>query len=378
MSEGNNENFYLPRSKRHKRQRNNFMIFLLFLLIALLGIVLWYVIQMDEIGRSLPSHAESSIKEPKKKQGILEEVETLNLTTISDQKRKEENGKKEANSSEKNEEVTEQQQTTPIDKEISADYVLEHTVKEGETLYSITMLYFSDSSYQEQIKLYNNITNPAKEIQVGMQLNIPDPDYMIEHTIKQGESLIGISRKYYNTDAYTGALAKYNDLQNPDHLPFGTAIHIPSPSLLEKDVPVQGSRKSSEASVETSSFSIRINKKTNQLTVFQNGDEVRSFSVGTGKDVSMTPEGDFNVVNKIEEPWYSSKGIPGGHPDNPLGSRWIGLNVPGTDGTVYGIHGTNDPTSIGGHVSLGCIRMLNEDVEWLYNQIPIGTPVTIE
>ena len=83
-------------------------------------------------------------------------------------------------------------------------------------------------------------------------------------------------------------------------------------------------------------------------------------------------------MNKIKDPWYSPKGIPGKDSQNPLGTRWLGLSVTGTGGTTYGIHGTNNPSTIGKYVSLGCIRMNNKDVQRLYDSIPIGTVVLIK
>ncbi|MBC7165420.1 MAG: L,D-transpeptidase [Roseovarius sp.] len=66
---------------------------------------------------------------------------------------------------------------------------------------------------------------------------------------------------------------------------------------------------------------------------------------------------------------------PGG-PDNPLGSRALYLFQNGRD-TYYRIHGTNEPQSIGRSVSNGCIRMLNEHVQELYERVPVGTVVTV-
>ncbi len=68
-------------------------------------------------------------------------------------------------------------------------------------------------------------------------------------------------------------------------------------------------------------------------------------------------------------------GVPGG-PNNPLGARALYLYKDGRD-TYFRIHGTTEPSSIGKSVSNGCIRMLNEHVIALYEQVPIGTPVTV-
>jgi hypothetical protein len=61
-----------------------------------------------------------------------------------------------------------------------------------------------------------------------------------------------------------------------------------------------------------------------------------------------------------------------GGPGNPLGARAMYLG-----GTVYRIHGTNDPTTIGKHVSSGCIRLTNEDVTDLYNRVQVGAKVIV-
>lgn len=250
--------------------------------------------------------------------------------------------------------------------------VIEHEVKKNETLFSITMLYFSSSQYQNKISSYNGITNPAKEIRSGMKIKIPNPEFMFDHKVSKGETLASISRKYYGTAAYREPLANFNGIKNPDLLKYGETVQIPGPFVLQKLS--ENKDKGKAAGV----YSIVITKKTNQLVVYQDKKVIKTFSVGTGKSSSLTPEGTYRIVNKIEKPWYSPKDIPGGDPRNPFGSHWLGLDVPGTKGTKYGIHGTNDPSSIGGYVSLGCIRLKNADVQWLFTHIPLKTVVTIK
>jgi len=87
---------------------------------------------------------------------------------------------------------------------------------------------------------------------------------------------------------------------------------------------------------------------------------VRGFPVGIGKMLTQTPVGEYTIVNKQRN--------PGG----PFGAFWMGLSKPS-----YGIHGTNNPASIGHEVSHGCIRMYNQDVLALSSLVPIGTRVTI-
>jgi peptidoglycan hydrolase-like protein with peptidoglycan-binding domain len=132
----------------------------------------------------------------------------------------------------------------------------------------------------------------------------------------------------------------------------------------------------SSSSAAGSKFII-INKSNNQLAYYENNQLTKVFKVGTGRSQSLTPEGRFKIVNKIKNRPYYKDGIPGGDPRNPLGNRWLGINARGTSGTTYAIHGNNNPNSIGGYVSSGCVRMYDNEVEWLFNQVPVNTPVII-
>ena len=74
---------------------------------------------------------------------------------------------------------------------------------------------------------------------------------------------------------------------------------------------------------------------------------------------------------KMEKPWTPDY-IPGGSPSNPMGAAAMTLNV-----DQYAIHGTNNPSSIGGFVSFGCIRMHNKDILDLYKRVKVGTKVVV-
>jgi lipoprotein-anchoring transpeptidase ErfK/SrfK len=125
---------------------------------------------------------------------------------------------------------------------------------------------------------------------------------------------------------------------------------------------------------------ILINRSLNRLTWFDNG-QMRRFPVATGQAIYPTPAGEFHIIVKWVNPtWYPPtydawaaglKPVPPG-PDNPLGTRWMGLSSPG-----IGIHGTDEPTSIGYSESHGCIRMQVPDAEWLFNHVAVGTTVFI-
>lgn len=121
-----------------------------------------------------------------------------------------------------------------------------------------------------------------------------------------------------------------------------------------------------------------INSKKNKLGYFKDGVLVKEFSVATGKSSTPTPQGKFKIVNKIKNRPYYSGGIPGGSPNNPLGDRWLGLHVGATYGTTYAIHGNNNASSIGKHVSGGCIRMHNSEIRWLFEQVNVGAYAIVD
>ena len=122
---------------------------------------------------------------------------------------------------------------------------------------------------------------------------------------------------------------------------------------------------------------IIINKSDNTLHFYDNGKKVKSFRVATGKRSNLTPEGTFSVKLKWSCPVYYATNKKGCTSSNPLGPRWIGLSVPGTTGYTYGIHGTNQESSIGSYASSGCVRMYNKEVTWLFDQVKLGAKVVI-
>jgi lipoprotein-anchoring transpeptidase ErfK/SrfK len=107
-------------------------------------------------------------------------------------------------------------------------------------------------------------------------------------------------------------------------------------------------------------YSIIVDLSARELNLYLNGNLANSFPIGIGKMLTPTPTGTYSIVNK--EP----------NPGGPFGAMWMGLSRP-----TYGIHGTNNPASIGHIVSHGCIRMYNRDVIELSQLVPLGTPVTI-
>ncbi len=124
---------------------------------------------------------------------------------------------------------------------------------------------------------------------------------------------------------------------------------------------------------------IVVDRSANTLTLYRVGKVVKTWGVATGSPEYPTPTGDFEIQTMQENPTWTppdsewakdAEVIPPG-PDNPLGTRWMAIQ-----GTV-GIHGTNNPASIGFSVSHGCIRMAIPDVEELFEMVSIGTRVQV-
>lgn len=106
---------------------------------------------------------------------------------------------------------------------------------------------------------------------------------------------------------------------------------------------------------------IEVDNKKLYLVDLSNNEILKEYIVATGKTGTPTPLGTFQIIEKAR--WGGG-----------FGSRWMGLNVPWGK---YGIHGTNQPGSIGFNASGGCIRMRNQDVEELYSLVESGTMVNI-
>jgi lipoprotein-anchoring transpeptidase ErfK/SrfK len=152
-------------------------------------------------------------------------------------------------------------------------------------------------------------------------------------------------------------------------------------------LPVRVHTRKVDAKVTASGFgpAILINRSINRLFLYRNTGRSlaawRTFAVATGQAVYPTPTGTFHIVVKWVNPWWypptqdawarGLKPVPPG-PDNPLGTRWMGLSAPGV-----GIHGTDEPASIGYSASHGCIRMQVPDAEWLFDRVRVGTTVFI-
>jgi lipoprotein-anchoring transpeptidase ErfK/SrfK len=110
-----------------------------------------------------------------------------------------------------------------------------------------------------------------------------------------------------------------------------------------------------------------------RLILVENDRVVKVYRVATGSPATPSPSGSYRVAQRVSDPTYYHPGkVIAAGPENPLGPRWIGLDTQG-----YGIHGTNEPDSIGHAASHGCIRMRNADVKDLFERVEAGDVVDI-
>ncbi|MDD5044050.1 MAG: L,D-transpeptidase family protein [Candidatus Omnitrophica bacterium] len=168
----------------------------------------------------------------------------------------------------------------------------------------------------------------------------------VEYEIQPGDTLTKIARQFNTT---VELVAKINDLQ------------------------AGGLKVGRKIKVWNMPFNVLVYKGQNILILRAGDDIIKTYIVSTGANNS-TPVGTFKIVNKLPNPTWFKAGavVPAGSPENILGTRWLGINVPG-----YGIHGTTKPEDLGKQVTQGCVRMANTDVEEIYMLLPSGTEVTI-
>lgn len=110
-----------------------------------------------------------------------------------------------------------------------------------------------------------------------------------------------------------------------------------------------------------------------KLALLEEGKVVKVYRVAVGSSTSPSPSGEFEIVNRITNPtYYHPHVVIPASADSPIGTRWVGLNRKG-----YGIHGTNEPRSIGRAASHGCIRMSNRDITQFFELVRVGDLVEI-
>ncbi len=181
----------------------------------------------------------------------------------------------------------------------------------------------------------------------------------ISYIVEEGDFLFKIALKY---NCSYPSIDRANGITDPNIIQIGAKLVIPSFMIIPK-------RKGEEA--------IIVNIAEFRLYHFLSDKKLKVYPICAGLFTWRTPIGEFEVVNKVENPtWYMSKEmaqklhikkeiIPPG-PLNPLGDRWIGLNL-----RNIGIHSTNQPMSIGRLLSHGCIRLYPDSIRELFGSVDI-------
>ncbi len=231
---------------------------------------------------------------------------------------------------------------------------------EAQRLYDQAERLRDDQKFVEARKIYQKIFTEypdfpkiekvQREVEdLNMRLifsDIPTEDTVI-HEVVRGDTLGKLAKKY------------------------GTTIDlIKISNHLQSDV----IRVGQKLRIWKAKFNIYVDKSQNILILKKGNEVLKVYDISTGKNNS-TPTGTFKITSKLVDPVWFNRGVvvPPESPDNALGSRWLGFDIPG-----YGIHGTVEPDRIGEQVTAGCVRMRNEDVEELYSLIPLGTKVVVE
>jgi lipoprotein-anchoring transpeptidase ErfK/SrfK len=198
---------------------------------------------------------------------------------------------------------------------------------------------------------YQNAEGVSKELEdlnMKMVLTNVESQNAVIHEAGKGDTLGGLAKKYGTT---IELIKKRNNLSN-NVIRLGQKI-----------------------SVWTAPFNIFVDKSQNILMLKQGADVIKTYTVATGLNNS-TPVGTCKIDSKLKDPVWFKKGVvvPPESPENELGTRWLGFDAM----QGYGIHGTIKPETIGSQSTAGCVRMLNEQVDELYDIVPLGTEVTIQ
>lgn len=178
------------------------------------------------------------------------------------------------------------------------------------------------------------------------------PGIVAFHAVKYGETISGIAKKY---KVYPDRIIRANNMNREVILRADQSLRI-----------IQGPMR----------IIVRLDEFT--LNLYLGDMFFKRYRVGIGRD-NKTPITQTRISKSLaHHPSYrhpdTMELIPNSDPRNPIGPRWIGLEM----GQGYGIHGTRDPESIGKESSNGCIRMLNEDVEELFDYVMSGDEVVFK
>jgi lipoprotein-anchoring transpeptidase ErfK/SrfK len=242
------------------------------------------------------------------------------------------------------------QNSAPDDSTPPADTLqkIDSLIRAGETKAAhkeLSQIYWKKPQWRKAI--HQRIEQTAREIFFDNKRH-----FMRPYVVQSGDQLRNIAKRYKLTYQYLERLNGINAKQI---------------------------RPGMKLKVLNGPFNAVVDLKNRELTVHYHGYYVAQYRIGIGRD-GKTPIGKHRIDLKLVNPRYTHTDertgrqtkIPFGDPANPLGTRWLSI------GRSFGIHGTNDPQSIGKAESAGCVRMHNADVEWVYDFLTVGSEVIIQ
>jgi len=194
-----------------------------------------------------------------------------------------------------------------------------------------------------------NAENFLSDLHTRLAFSRASMEEKVDYKIRYGDALSKIAKKYGTT---TAMIKRTNNLSS-DNIRLGDTLKV-----------IDGTWK------------VHVDVARRELKILLNDRFFKRYDVGVGRPGSETPNGTFLIKSKQTNPaWYKSEGvkIPFGDPRNELGTRWMGW-----DKKSFGIHGTNDPSSIGKNESSGCVRMTNRDVEEVFDILPYNTEIVVQ
>ncbi|MCX7806319.1 MAG: L,D-transpeptidase family protein [Planctomycetota bacterium] len=222
-------------------------------------------------------------------------------------------------------------------------------LEECRRAYSEALLYGDlDRAEEDRILTRMEVLNKALIFNANAETDAPRS---VIHVVRSGESPSSIAAKY---GVAVGQVSRLNGLSGKSVLQVGQRLKL-----------LPGK------------WRLVVRRSSLTMLAMWEGTFVKKYPVGIGPG-DATPLGEFTITKKMVNPdWYfEGRRIPYGDPKNILGTRWMGFD-PNGPGRGLGIHGTTEPDSVPGRKSRGCIRMLNGDVEELYDLVPTGTVVEI-
>lgn len=235
------------------------------------------------------------------------------------------------------------------------------SLKKAEEAFDKGRLLEAKTLYQNMIDTLEDVDKIRKaqkrveEINIKVLFSSIMDECSTEYIVNYGDTLMKIAKKFKTT---VNLIKRANGLDS---------------NIIRPDQKLK---------IHTCQVSLVVDKSQNLLFLKRKGVVIKTYVVSTGENNS-TPVGTFHIDrNKLVDPtWYKTGAIiVPDDPENVLGSRWMGLegvSASGVEIKGYGIHGTISPDDLGKQITLGCVRMKNEEVEELFDIVPTGTEVVI-